>query len=1133
MFAQFGATADSLSKASTLAFRIGTDAHLYDDPEDVNIAPLLDSKFDSEKCEALKRLLALIAQGFDVSNFFPQVVKNVASQSLEVKKLVYLYLLHYAEKRPNEALLSINCFQKDLGDPNPLVRAWALRTMAGIRLHVIAPLVLVAIGKCARDPSVYVRKCAANALPKLHDLRLEENENAIEEIVGILLNDSSPAVVGAAAAAFASVCPNNLFLIGRNYRKLCETLPDVEEWGQIVLIGILLRYAIAQHGLVKESIMIASCSSKNYNSEKERSDTSFTMKEGTDGSGNEVHESEMANMVSRSYLEGPDKYLSRSSSEKASSEWDPSCFTSAKGNDDVKLLLQCTSPLLWSRNSAVVLAAAGIHWIMAPKGELRRIVKPLLFLLRSSNATRYVVLCNIQVFAKAMPSLFVSHFEDFFISATDSYQIKALKLEILSLIATESSILPIFQEFQDYARDIDRRFAADTVAAIGLCAQRLPSVANTCLEGLLALVSSEISNIDIASMEGEEVILIQAINSIQTIIKLNPSSHEKVIVHLARILDSIRVPKARATIIWMVGEYNTVGHIIPMILPTVLKYLAWCFTSEALETKMQILNACVKVVLCAKGEDILSFRRILNYVLELAKCDLSYDLRDRARFIMKLFCSTDMEEANDQSETKSPLHLLIERLFVEQTKLPAGEPLSCQVYLPGSLSHMVLHAAPGYEPLPEPHSLNYTGTSYPSNVVQGMENQEDGATESDSYDTDDPDSVSGSLDEEIVSGYSSQESPTSASGNGASQLSDHDDNTDPLIHLSDSGNAHRNEVGGSTDGKACSSSNEISELLSNRALESWLDEHPASAQNSSDISYVRRSFARISIGDLGSRVKPKSYTLLDPANGSGLSVDYIFSSEVSSTSQLLVCVEVCFKNCSTEPISNLLLVEEGSSETKEPSDQTVTSSSPNSQTKVPSLVPMDEIAALEPGETSQRTLQVHFHHHLLPLKLILLCNGKKHPVKLRPDIGYFVRPLPMSIELFSSKESQLPGMFEYVRRCSFTDHVEELSKVDPATKDSFLVICQDLASKVLSNANLFLVSVDMPVGNNLDDASGLRLRFSGEILSNSIPCLLTITVEGKCSEPLTLSVKVNCEETVFGLNLLNRVVNFLTEPARS
>lgn len=40
--------------------------------------------------------------------------------------------------------------------------------------------------------------------------------------------------------------------------------------------------------------------------------------------------------------------------------------------------------------------------------------------------------------------------------------------------------------------------------------------------------TAEISNLDISSMEGEEVILIQTINSIKTIIKLNPSSHEKV-----------------------------------------------------------------------------------------------------------------------------------------------------------------------------------------------------------------------------------------------------------------------------------------------------------------------------------------------------------------------------------------------------------------------------------------------------------------------------------------------------------------------------------------------------------------------------------------------------------------------------
>lgn len=83
---------------------------------------------------------------------------------------------------------------------------------------------------------------------------------------------------------------------------------------------------------------------------------------------------------------------------------------------------------------------------------------------------------------------------------------------------------------------------------------------------------------------------------------------------------------------------------------------------------------------------------------------------------------------------------------------------------------------------------------------------------------------------------------------------------------------------------------------------------------------------------------------------------------------------------------------------------------------------------------------------------------------------------------------------------------------------------------MLSNANLSLISVDMPVTTNHDDVSGLCLRFTCEILSNSMPCLITITLGGHCSEPLNATVKVNCEETVFGLNLLNRIVSFLAEP---
>ncbi|KAF5729597.1 Affected trafxn cking 2 isoform 1 [Tripterygium wilfordii] len=1126
MFPQFGATADTLSKASTLMFRIGTDAHLYDDPEDVNIAPLLDSKFDSEKCEALKRLLALIAQGFDVSNFFPQVVKNVASQSLEVKKLVYLYLLHYAEKRPNEALLSINCFQKDLGDTNPLVRACALRTMAGIRLHVIAPLVLVAVGKCARDPSVYVRKCAASALSKLHDLRLEEHTTAIEEIVGILFNDHSPGVVGAAAAAFSSVCPNHYSLIGRSYRKLCEILPDVEEWGQIILIGILLRYIIARHGLTKESIMFTLHQRSHL--EMDGSGVSSVFEDNS-REVNATFESELANMVSRCYVERPDEYLSRASStNRISFELNGSQFTSAKNNDDVKILLQCTSPLFWSNNSAVVLAAAGVHWIMAPREDVKRIVQPLLFALRSSHASKYVVLSNIQVFAKTYPSLFAPHFEDFFISSSDSYHIRALKLEILSSTATDSSISLILREFQDYIRDPDRRFAADAVAAIGLCAQRLPKMANTCLDVLLALTRHEVLTCDVGDKNGEAGVLVQAIMSIKLIIKQDPLSHLEVIIQLLRGLDAFKVPETRATIIWMVGEYSTLGDMIPKMLSIVLKYLAQCFTSEALGVKLQILNTNAKVLLCAKRGDAGTFRMIINYVLQLAECDLHYDVRDRARLLKNIVsCNIGTEGLE---EDRNCLH---KNMFWGHTEASLQEPVNYRVYLPGSLSQIVLHAAPGYDSLPKPCSLLLDEFSYFSNVVQGEKTSGLGAGNSGSYGTDDSEISSGSMELESPSDYSSQRSVTGLSDNEETgSASEEDNHAEPLIQILDAGKAINNQ-----NGVALSDSADVSELMSKGALESWLDGPGFSSSSTTEQSQVRRSSARIAMGELASKVKPKIYTLLDLSNGNGLKVDYSFSSEVSGVSAQLVCVEVLFKNCSSEPMLEIALVDEESIRASDSAAQPsgVTESSLVSRHDVSALVAMEEVASLEPGQTTKRILQAHFHHHLLPLKLALFCNGKKFPVKLRPDIGYFVKPLPMDIEAFMDKESRLPGMFEYVRSCTFIGHVAELDKDKGngdglLTKDCFLVICENLALKLLSNANFYLVSVDMPIATNLNDASGLRLRFSSEILSNSIPCLITITVEGKCLEPLNVFVKVNCEETVFGLNLLNRVVNFLVEP---
>ena len=50
--------------------------------------------------------------GHDVSSLLPDVVKNGQTDNLELKKLVYLYLINYAKSQPDLAILAVNTFVK-------------------------------------------------------------------------------------------------------------------------------------------------------------------------------------------------------------------------------------------------------------------------------------------------------------------------------------------------------------------------------------------------------------------------------------------------------------------------------------------------------------------------------------------------------------------------------------------------------------------------------------------------------------------------------------------------------------------------------------------------------------------------------------------------------------------------------------------------------------------------------------------------------------------------------------------------------------------------------------------------------------------------------------------------------------
>lgn len=55
--------------------------------------------------------------GKDVSTLFADVVNNIQTDNLELKKLVYLYIINYAKTQPDQALLAVNTFVKDANDP--------------------------------------------------------------------------------------------------------------------------------------------------------------------------------------------------------------------------------------------------------------------------------------------------------------------------------------------------------------------------------------------------------------------------------------------------------------------------------------------------------------------------------------------------------------------------------------------------------------------------------------------------------------------------------------------------------------------------------------------------------------------------------------------------------------------------------------------------------------------------------------------------------------------------------------------------------------------------------------------------------------------------------------------------------
>lgn len=74
-----------------------------------------------------------------------------------------------------------------------------------------------------------------------------------------------------------------------------------------------------------------------------------------------------------------------------------------------------------------------------------------------------------------------------------------------------------------------------------------------------------------------EAVVGESVVVIKKLLQMQPTEHKDIIQHMAKLADTITVAMARASILWLIGEYS---DRVPKIAPDVLRKMAKGFINE-------------------------------------------------------------------------------------------------------------------------------------------------------------------------------------------------------------------------------------------------------------------------------------------------------------------------------------------------------------------------------------------------------------------------------------------------------------------------------------------------------------------------------------------------------------------------
>jgi AP-1 complex subunit beta-1 len=297
-------------------------------------------------------------------------------------------------------------------------------------------------------------------------------------------------------------------------------------------------------------------------------------------------------------------------------------------------IIERVSPRLQHANSAVVMSAVKVilKYIDEVQSEdtIRSITKklapPLVTLLNSEPEIQYVALRNINLIVQKKPKILEHEIKVFFCKYNDPIYVKMEKLEIIIRLASERNIDQVLLEFKEYSTEVDVDFVRRSVRAIGRCAIKLERAAERCINVLLDLIQTKVN-----------YVVQEAVIVIKDIFRKYPNRYESIIATLCENLEDLDEPEAKASMIWIIGEYAERIDNADELLDSFLE----SFSDETSQVQLQLLTATVKLFLKQPDTSQEMVQRVLNLATEESD---NPDLRDRGYIYWRLL-SSDPEAA--------------------------------------------------------------------------------------------------------------------------------------------------------------------------------------------------------------------------------------------------------------------------------------------------------------------------------------------------------------------------------------------------------------------------------------------------------------------------------------------------------